>query len=84
MAHSEYSKLQNLQNKKYFPNIDMLKGHYQIPFYPDDCELITMVTSAGLYEWKVMPFGLCNAPPVYQRIMDTCLKGLIGVNIYSL
>ena len=39
-------------------------------------ERAAFVTSSGLYEWTVMPFGLCNTPRTFARLMELVLKGL--------
>lgn len=33
-------------------------------------------TSSCLFEWTMMPFGLCNAPSIFGRLIELILNGL--------
>ena len=37
------------------------------------------ITPSGLFEWLRMPFGLKNAPQIYQRLIDTALYGYLRI-----
>ncbi|RVW28621.1 Transposon Ty3-I Gag-Pol polyprotein [Vitis vinifera] len=61
--------------------LDAFSGYHQIPMYPADEEKTTFITPHDLYCYKVMPFGLKNAGPTYQRLMTKIFKPLIGHTI---
>src|SRR5256885_17023317 len=55
----------------------MASGYWQIPIESQDQEKSTFITRFGTYEFAVMPFGLCNAPATFQRLMDTVLRDIL-------
>ncbi|GJW39149.1 Orf y [Tanacetum coccineum] len=48
---------------------------HQVAMDEESIHWTAFLVPGGLYEWLVMPFGLKNAPPVFQRKMDKCFKG---------
>ena len=61
---------------KYFTTIDMKSGYWQIPLNEDDREKTAFTCYRGLYNYNVMPFGLANAPGIFQELMSIVLHGL--------
>ena len=68
--------LDTLAGSKWFSTLDLLSGYWQVEVDPNDREKTAFCTSEGLFEFCVMPFGLCNAPATFQRLMDAILAGL--------
>lgn len=66
--------ISKLVNAKYFTTLDMAAGFHQIPVAPESIEKTAFVTPDGQFEYLRMPFGLCNAPSVYQRSINNALR----------
>ncbi|GFX55818.1 retrovirus-related Pol polyprotein from transposon 297 [Trichonephila clavipes] len=63
-----------LKGAKFFSSMDLRSGYWQIEIDEADREKTAFITPEGLYEFKVLPFGLCNAPATFERIMDNLLR----------
>ncbi|UYV77011.1 hypothetical protein LAZ67_14002809, partial [Cordylochernes scorpioides] len=65
-----------LRGARFYSSMDLQSGYWQIDVEESDREKTAFITPDGLYEFKVMPFGLCNAPATFERMIDNLLKGL--------
>ncbi|KAL0878503.1 hypothetical protein ABMA27_003597 [Loxostege sticticalis] len=71
-------QIDQLEGGKYYSSLDMASGFHQIPISEDSIEKTAFITPDGLYEYLTMPFGLCNAPSVYQRCINRALGTLLN------
>ena len=69
-------------NSKYVTKFDLLKGFWQVPLTDRAKELSAFATPNGLYEYKVMPFGMKNSPATFQRLVNNVICGLDGCDAY--
>jgi hypothetical protein len=68
--------LESLGGTKYFSTLDLLSGYWQVGLTEEARLKSAFTTRNGLFVWNVMPFGLCNAPSTFERLMETVLRGL--------
>ncbi|KAL0902042.1 hypothetical protein ABMA27_000009 [Loxostege sticticalis] len=75
-------QLDRLSGNSLFISLDLASGYYQIPIANNSQHLTAFVTPDGQYQFKRMPFGLANAPSIFQRTMNRVLSRLRYVVIY--
>ena len=62
--------LDALTGARWFSTMDLASGYNQVPVAEKDRHKTAFCTPFGLFEWNRMPFGLCNAPSTFQRLMQ--------------
>ena len=56
--------------------LGLASGYWQVEIDEAAKEKSAFLVRSGLYQWTVMPFGLCNAPSTFERLMKNIMKGL--------
>ena len=83
--------IDRLGDAKFITTLDLSRGYWQVPVCEEDQDKTAFVTSYGLFQFRVMPFGLQGAPATFQCMMDVLLSDvgqfaaayLDNVSIYS-
>ena len=68
--------LDMLAGKQWFSTLDLASGYWQVSLSPEARCKTAFATHSSLFQFRVMPFGLCNAPATFERLMDQVLQGL--------
>lgn len=68
----------NLRSAKVFTTLDLRSGYHQIRMEPESNPLTAFRTRDGLFEFLVLPFGLCNAPSAFMNLINDVLRPYIN------
>ena len=68
--------LEALGGSEWFSTLDLKSGYWQVELAEEDREKLAFSAGAGLWQFTVVPFGLCNAPATFERLTDWVLNGV--------
>ena len=74
--------IDDIGKAKFVTKIDLMKGFWQVPLTERAKKISAFVTPDGLYQYRVMPFGMKNSSATFQRLMNKVISGLRGVKVY--
>lgn len=66
-----------MRGASFFTKIDLRSGYHQVPLDPEDIPKTAFRTRYGHFEFRVLPFGLANAPAYFQGLMHSVLGKLL-------
>ena len=76
------SILSTLGGSTVFSKIDLVSGFHPIRIHDEGIEKTAFNTQFGAFEWVVMPFGLCNAPSTFQRVVNDVLQDHLQIFVW--
>ena len=68
--------LDSMAGSIWFSTFDMRAGYHQLAMDPMSADATAFICSEGQFRFRTMPFGLCNAPSSFMRLMDIVMSGL--------
>ena len=71
--------LQDMDKAMWYCSLDMASGFWVVEMTERARSISAFITPSGLFEWLRMPFGLKNAPQIYQRLIDNALYGYLKI-----
>jgi hypothetical protein len=72
----------NVRKAGFFTKLDLASAFWKVPIRKRDRVKTSFSFQGRTYQWRVMPFGLRNAPATFQRLVDKVFKGMVGINLY--
>ncbi|XP_069063748.1 retrotransposon-like protein 1 [Pleurodeles waltl] len=75
--------ISTLGDAKVFSTLDLTSAYHQVQLTEDSKLLTSFITPFGVFKFNRMPFGLCSAAAVFQRLMQRLLGGLKGVCFFQ-
>jgi hypothetical protein len=69
--------LDELKDANFYTHLDLASGFWQVRVRDQDIHKTAFQTPDGLMEWVAMPFGPCNAPTTFQRMMNDILRDFL-------
>lgn len=75
--------LDKLRGARYLTTLDLKNGYWQVPLTPDSRPITAFtIPGRGLFQFRVMPFGLHSAPATFQRLLDTIIGPALEPNVF--
>ena len=71
-----------LTGGKHFTTLDLTHTYQQLLLDEASCKFVMINTHQGLYKYTQLPFSIASAPAIFQKTMDTILRGMPGVICY--
>uniref|UniRef100_A0A7N8WJS6 Gypsy retrotransposon integrase-like protein 1 n=1 Tax=Mastacembelus armatus TaxID=205130 RepID=A0A7N8WJS6_9TELE len=68
--------LDHVAGSSWFSSLDLRSGYWQVELTPEAKPKTAFTIGEGLWQFRVMPFGLCNAPATFERLMERVLNGI--------